>query len=86
MQIGRTTFYFKFCKKQKEDIHRHCWKKCLKVRKPYQLDTTRASEHIAPQSREILQTLVFNDYSRVKAKLMMLNNHRQEVEGIIQQY
>ena len=49
------------------------------------VDTSKASKDIAPQSLEILQTFVFKDYSRVKAKLMMLNNHRQEVEGIIQQ-
>ena len=84
--MGPTTFYFKFCKKQKENIHRHYWKKGLKVRKPYQLDTSKASEEIAPQSREILPKFVSNDYSRVKEKLMMLNNHREEVEGIIQQY
>ena len=52
----------------------------------FKVDTSKASKDIAPQSLEILQTFVFNDYSRVKAKLMMLNNHRQEVEGIIQQY
>ena len=82
-------FYFKFCKKQKENIHGHCWKKRLKVRKNltnFKVDTSKASKDIAPQSLEILQTFVFKDYSRVKAKLMMLNNHRQEVEGIIQQY
>ena len=52
----------------------------------FKVDTSKASKDIAPQSLEILQTFVFKDYSRVKAKLMMLNNHRQEVEGIIQQY
>ena len=52
----------------------------------FKIDTSKASKDIAPQSLEILQTFVFKDYSRVKAKLMMLNNHRQEVEGIIQQY
>ena len=52
----------------------------------FKVDTSNASKDIAPQSLEILQTFVFKDYSRVKAKLMMLNNHRQEVEGIIQQY
>lgn len=52
----------------------------------FKVDTSKASKDIAPQSLEILQTFVFKDYSRVKAKLMMLNNHRQEVEGIIQRY
>ena len=52
----------------------------------FKVDTSKASKDIAPQSLEMLQTFVFKDYSRVKAKLMMLNNHRQEVEGIIQQY
>lgn len=52
----------------------------------FKVDTSKASKDIAPQSLEMLQTFVFTDYSRVKAKLMMLNNHRQEVEGIIQQY
>ena len=52
----------------------------------FKVDTSKASKDIAPQSLESLQTFVFKDYSRVKAKLMMLNNHRQEVEGIIQQY
>ena len=52
----------------------------------FKVDTSKASKDIAPQSLEILQTFVFKDYSRVKAKLMMLSNHRQEVEGIIQQY
>ena len=52
----------------------------------FKVDTSNASKDIAPQSLEILQTFVFKDYSRVKAKLMMLNNHRQEVDGIIQQY
>ena len=52
----------------------------------FKVDTSKASKDIAPQSLEILQTFVFKDYSRLKAKLMMLNNHRQEVEGIIQQY
>lgn len=52
----------------------------------FKVDTSKASKDIAPQSLEILQTFVFKDYSRVKAKLMMLNNHRQEVDGIIQQY
>ena len=52
----------------------------------FKVDTSKASKDIAPQSLEILQTFVFKDYSRVKAKLMMLNNHRREVEGIIQQY
>ena len=52
----------------------------------FKVHTSKASKDIAPQSLEILQTFVFKDYSRVKAKLMMLNNHRQEVEGIIQQY
>lgn len=52
----------------------------------FKVDTSKASKDIAPQSLEILQTFVFKDYSRVKAKLMMLNNHLQEVEGIIQQY
>lgn len=52
----------------------------------FKVDTSKASKDIAPQSLEMLQTFVFKDYSRVKAKLMMLNNHRQEVDGIIQQY
>ena len=52
----------------------------------FKVDTSKASKDIAPQSLEILQTFVFKDYSRLKAKLMMLNNHRQEVDGIIQQY
>ena len=52
----------------------------------FKVDTSKASKDIAPQSLEMLQTFVFKDYSRVKAKLMVLNNHRQEVEGIIQQY
>ena len=52
----------------------------------FKVDTSKASKDIAPQSLEMLQTFVFKDYSRVKAKLMMLNKHRQEVEGIIQQY
>ena len=52
----------------------------------FKVDTSKASKDIAPQSLEMLQTFVFKDYSRVKAKLMMLNNHRQEIDGIIQQY
>ena len=34
----------------------------------FKVDTSKASKDIAPQSLEILQTFVFKDYSRVKAK------------------
>ena len=86
MQWALRRFTSSFVKRRKRISIDTTWKKGLKVRKPYQLDTSKASEEIAPQSREILPTFVSNDYSRVKEKLMMLNNHREEVEGIIQQY
>jgi len=50
-----------FDKKQEENIHRHCWKMRRKIRKltKFRGDWSKADHDIVPQSREILQTLVF---------------------------
>lgn len=54
-------FFSSFDEDQWAYIHRHCWKERLQISKFTQFkgDASKASEDIAPLSRQILQTFVW---------------------------